>query len=165
MILLATLVTQKPAWTYEETAEDSSTGYTDTISGGGNYYGYTRGKNTELTIRKADDQSYVKKLKVPYGLMYFIFDERGSELVTLGTNSSLQEQYKEVHLVIWDTSSWNIAKDSKSTFDTMIITVYHMSLVKMKFGWELIWPVLFQINFWNLNTGVERVALKSVSAN
>ena len=45
----------------------------------------------------------------------------------------------------------------------MIIIVYDMSIAKLKKGWEVIWPVMFQINFWNLDTGVERVALKAVS--
>ena len=44
----------------------------------------------------------------------------------------------------------------------MIISVHDMSIVKLEKGWEVVWPVMFQINFWNLNSGVERVALKSV---
>ena len=68
-----------------------------------------------------------------------------------------------MHLTVWDTSSWNIEKETESKFDAMIISVYDMTIVKLDKGWELIWPVIFHINFWNLNTGVERVALKSVS--
>ena len=69
----------------------------------------------------------------------------------------------QVVLTVWDTSSWNVEKETESKFDAMIIMVYDMSIVKLAKGWEVIWPVMFQINFWNLNTGVERVALKSVS--
>ena len=45
----------------------------------------------------------------------------------------------------------------------MTIGVHDMTIVKLDKGLELIWPVMHQINFWNLNTGVEKVALKSVS--
>ena len=47
-------------------------------------------------IRKANSQSYLKKLKVPYSLMHFKFDESGSKLITLGSNSKMEEQYKQV---------------------------------------------------------------------
>ena len=68
----------------------------------------------------------------------------------------------QVFLIVWDTSSWAIEKETESKFDAMVISVHDMSIVKLEKGWEVVWPVIFQINFWNLNTGVERVALKSV---
>ena len=68
-----------------------------------------------------------------------------------------------MNLTIWDTSSWNIVSDRESKFDAMMINVYDAAVAKLSKGWEVIWPVIFQVNFWNLNTGVERVALKSVS--
>ena len=70
----------------------------DKICGGGNYYGYTRGNSREITIRKADDQEFMTKLKVTYEMLNFIFDEDGKELFVLGTNSGKAVQYKEV---IW----------------------------------------------------------------
>ena len=82
---------------------------------------------------------------------------------TLYSKPGIINFYLQVHLVIYDTSSWSVTKDSKSKFDAMIINIYDMALCNLKKGWELIWPTMFQINFWNINTGVERVALKSVS--
>ena len=68
-----------------------------------------------------------------------------------------------MHLVIWDTSKWEIISDKMSQFHPMISTMYDVTIVKTKFGLELIWPVYTQINFWNLETGKERVTLKLVN--
>lgn len=69
----------------------------------------------------------------------------------------------QMHLVIWDTSSWDIILDKMSQFHPMISTLYDVTIVKTANGMELIWPVLNQINFWNLETGQERAALKVVN--
>ena len=68
-----------------------------------------------------------------------------------------------MYLTVWDTSSWKIEKETESKFDAKTISVHDMTIVKLDKGWELIWPVMYRINFWNLNTGVEKVALESVS--
>ena len=68
----------------------------------------------------------------------------------------------QVFLVVWDASSWTIEKETESKFDAIRTGVHDMSIVELENGWEVVWPVIFQINFWNLNSGVERVALKSV---
>ena len=91
-------VFQKPSWSYDETSVENSSGYYDKICGAGNLYAYTRGNVKELTIRKPDDQDYFKKLKVPYGLMHFQFDENGTKLIALGSNSEMNSQYKQVNI-------------------------------------------------------------------
>ena len=68
-----------------------------------------------------------------------------------------------MHLVIWDTSKWEIVVDKLSQYHPMISTIYDVSLVNTKLGLQLIWPVYTQINFWNLDTGKESVTLKMVS--
>ena len=50
----------------------------------------------ELFIRKTDEKSFVKKLAVPHSLMHFKFNENGSELIALGSNSKMNDQYKQV---------------------------------------------------------------------
>ena len=87
---------QKPAWTYEEKAAQNNSGLYDTICGGGNYYGYKRGKDKDIIIRKGSDQSFSKKLNVPYSVMQFQFDEGGKQFIMLGTKSKMTDQYKEV---------------------------------------------------------------------
>ena len=51
---------------------------------------------TQLTVRKCDDKGFKKKLKVPYVLIHYKFNENGSELITLASNSKMQDQYKQV---------------------------------------------------------------------
>ena len=58
----------------------------------------------ELTIRKGDDKDFVKKLKVPYRLMHYKFDEDGSQLIALGSNSKMTETYKQVSCYSFYTS-------------------------------------------------------------
>ena len=91
-------VDQEPCWSYEEEAAQNDTGFNDTICGAGDNFAYTRGNPREVMIRKASSQSYSKKLKVPYNLMHFKFDESGSKLIALGSNSKMEEQYKQVCL-------------------------------------------------------------------
>ena len=64
---------------------------------------------------------------------------------------------------MYDTSSWKITKDSKSKFDHVMVDVSDLHISKLATGRELIWTVMTQINFWNLETGDERIALKTVS--
>ena len=70
----------------------------DVICGTRTLYAYTRAKQTELIIRKADDQDFVKKLDMKYSLMHFAFHDDGSgiDLITLGSNSHFQDLDKEV---------------------------------------------------------------------
>ena len=102
---LFVFVYQKPCWSYEEEAAQNSTGYFDTICGAGDNFAYTRGNPRELMIRKANSQSYLKKLEVPYNLMHFKFHENGAKLVALGSNSPMNAQYKEVSLELIDKNN------------------------------------------------------------
>ena len=64
--------------------------------------------------------------------------------------------------MIWDTSTWKVKKEQKTTVHPNYLTVYDMTITKTKDGLMLIWPELYEINFWNLETGEEKVAFRSV---
>ena len=89
---------QEKAWEYDDIGAKSGTGIEDIICGTGNLYAYTREKQTELIIRKIDDQEFLKKLEMKYSLMHFAFhdDGNGIYLITLGSNSHFQDLDKEV---------------------------------------------------------------------
>ena len=85
------------AWEYDDEAEENPQGIEDVITGDGNLYGYTRGNEKEVIIRRTDEKDFKKVLEVPYGLMHFKFHD--NKLITLGTNSAFQE-YAEVILLV-----------------------------------------------------------------
>ena len=150
--------------TIEDKAEElPGAGYNDIIHGGGNFMAYTRGNQKEVKIIHIYNHSFKKTVKVPVNVMHFQLNSSGTELIALGSDTPLTEAYKDVRLMIWETSNWNLIKDVKSQFDHVWIIVHSICIIETKQGLELIWPILDRINFWNLETNKERVALKSVS--
>ena len=59
------------------------------MSGGRDWYAYTRGNLNEIIIRKSSDEEFEKRIEAPYRLRHFQFHE--NQLVTLGTNSEFQK--------------------------------------------------------------------------
>ena len=157
------LLIQTITRTIEDKGEIAQSGYQDSVHGGGKFIAYTRGDQKKIKIIDVFDDSFKKTVKVPVNLVHFTLNPSGTELIALGSDSPMTEPYKEVNLMIWETRNWDLVKDVKSKFDHMIVMVSSMTIIETKQGSVLVWPVLFQINFWNLETSKERVALKSVS--
>ena len=93
--------------------------------------------------------------------MYFQFTCKGDRLVLLSC-PKIESSYKKMVLHIYCSTSWNILTKHESKDSHIIATCYNASIAELETGIEFIWPTMFQVNFWNLETGMERSALKSV---
>lgn len=153
---------------YAEKAKENSTGFQDVIETANTSYAYTRGSTTKILVRSYTDKKYEKTLKIPDPLVVFCYHPDGRQIVaiTCPDKDKPTVPYKKVKLLFFDVATGNITKTIKGLESHTVVLAYHAcACVSPTRGVELVWATLMQVNFWNLETGEERIAFKSVSRN
>ena len=56
----------------------------------------------------------------------------------------------------------NLKREFESHSGHLVITVFHCSIFDGPSGPEVVWPTMMEVNYWNIVTGEQRVALTSV---
>lgn len=141
----------------EDKPPESKDPLVDIIMAGTDQFVYSRKVKDRFFVGKIADHKYKKKIKSPSSIVFFTFSEDRSKFVLLNSPSSVNEAYKTVWLHIYDPVTWNIVKKLEGMDSHTILYVTNVSMS----GDELIWPTMLQINFWNVQTGRERHAMKS----
>lgn len=144
-----------------EKAEDNSSGFTNIVGAGNEVFAYTRGKNTEFTIGSYSKDNFRKTVKPPHPLVMFSFTPDGERIVVL-CSPTTEVSYKQAVLLIYNANSGHVTKKFEGKDRHTVMMCYDASVAKTTFGLEFVWATIFQINFWNLDTGQERTSLKTV---
>ena len=117
-------------------------------------------------MRSYTDEKYKNILKVPDPMVVFCYHPDGQQIIaiTCPDKDKHTVPYKKVKLLFFDVASGNVIKTIKGLESHTVLVAYHAcACLSPTRGVELIWATLMQVNFWNLETGEERIAFKSVS--
>ena len=68
----------------------------------------------------------------------------------------------DIYFVVWNTDTWDIVKNVLSKFHRMLVMNVDMCMQELDDGVQLIWKTYYEVNFWNVDTGKESMALKQV---
>lgn len=150
---------------YAEKAEVDSTGFQDVIETATTTYAYTRGVTTKIILRSYVDEKYKNILEVPDPMIVFCYHPDGCQIIaiTCPDKDNYTVPYKKVKLLFLDVVTGNVTKTIQGLNSHTVLVAYHAcACLSPTRGVELIWATLMQINFWNLETGEERIAFKSV---
>ena len=142
---------------------DEEDDFKDIIAGCDDLFAYTRGNSKEIKIRNLLDEKFEKTITSPHTLLNFRLSPSGKYLVAItseGYNASGTSI--DIYIVVWNASSWDIVKDVQSNFDHMLSGTVFMSMQVVQDGIQLIWCTYYEINFWNVDTEKESIALKQV---
>ena len=94
--------------------------------------------------------------------MFFIISSDGKDLCVLASPSDMQDSPKIVKLFIYEMETATLKREFESHSGHFIITVFHSSIFDGPSGPEVVWPTMMEVNYWNIVTGEQRVALRSV---
>ena len=150
--------------TLDEKPKANKTGFQDLTDASNITFAYTRGDAKQIIVR---DFTKVKKvvLKIPYTLVVFCYTPDGGQIVAIACpdKDNYSVSYKTMILYFFDVETGDVARKIEGKDSHTVVMAYDACASLTPRGLELVWATLMQINFWNLDTGEERVALKSVS--
>lgn len=133
----------------------------DVVAAGNEVFAYTRGKSTEFIFGNYTNENFRKVIKPPHPLIILSFLPDGQQIAVL-CSPETKETYKQAVMLIYDAKSGNIVKNLSGKDRHTVMTCYDSSVAMTSFGMTFIWATIMQINFWNLETGEERITLKTV---
>ena len=143
-------------------SETNASGFTNILAAGEKFFAYTRGNNKEIHIRNFTDEKFLKSICLTCGIIFFVISSDGKDLCVLASPSDMQDSPKIVKLFIYEIETASLKREFESHSGHLIIFVYHTSIFDGPSGPEVVWPTLNEVNYWNIITGEQRVALRSV---
>ena len=143
-------------------SETNASGFVNVLAAGEKFYSYTRGNNKEIYVRDFTDKNFLKSINLKCGIMFFVISSDGKDLCVLASPSDMQDFPKIVKLFIYEMETATLKREFESHSGHFIITVFHSSIFDGPSGPEVVWPTMMEVNYWNIVTGEQRVALRSV---
>ena len=143
-------------------SKTNASGFINILAAGEKFYSYTRGNNKKIHIRDFTDKNVLKSVKLTCGIIFFVISSDGKDLCVLASPSSMQDSPKIVKLFIYEMETATLKREFESLSGHLITTVFHCSIFDGPSGPEVVWPTMMEVNFWNIVTGEQRIALRSV---
>ena len=143
-------------------SKTNASGFINILAAGEKFYSYTRGNNKKIHIRDFTDKNVLKSVKLTCGIIFFVISSDGKDLCVLASPSSMQDSPKIVKLFIYEMETATLKREFESHSGHLITTVFHCSIFDGPSGPEVVWPTMMEVNFWNIVTGEQRIALRSV---
>ena len=143
-------------------SKTNASGFINILAAGEKFYSYTRGNNKKINIRDFTDKNVLKSIKLTCGIIFFVISFDGKDLCVLASPSSMQDSPKIVKLFIYEMETATLKREFESHSGHLITTVFHCSIFDGPSGPEVVWPTMMEVNFWNIVTGEQRIALRSV---
>ena len=143
-------------------SKTNASGFINILAAGEKFYSYTRGNNKKIHIRDFTDKNVLKSIKLTCGIIFFVISSDGKDLCVLASPSSMQDSPKIVKLFIYEMETATLKREFESHSGHLITTVFHCSIFDGPSGPKVVWPTMMEVNFWNIVTGEQRIALRSV---